>query len=690
MTFDASAFAATNPFAKVSTLEYELPDFSAIRDEHYLPAFYAGCAEQLAEVEAILASGEPTFENTIVALERSGRTLGRMLNVFYNKSSADTSKAIDDIEAEIAPKLAAHTDAIRLNAELFARIDALFGAKDSLGLDAESTWLVERYHRDFVHAGARLSAETREQLKKLNERLSELEAKFGTNILNDQNDLAVHVADETELDGLSAGEIAAAKASAEARGLDGWLIDMVNYTGNPALESLTNRALRQQVMTNTLIKGARDNENDNRPVLLEIVRLRAERAALQGHPNHASYVLEEQTAGNTANVHAMLRKIAPAAVRNAKAEAADIQNMIDAECAANGSVPFEVASWDWNRYTEQVRKAKYSVDTGLFKPYFELERVLWDGVFWAATKLFGVSFVERKDLQAYHPEARVFEVFNEDGSQLALFIGDFFTRDSKRGGAWMNNLVDQSFLLGQKPVVVNNLNIPKPAAGEPALLTFDETSTLFHEFGHALHGMFSSVTYPRFSGTWVHRDFVEFPSQVNEMWMLWPEVLGNYAKHYETGEALPQDWVDNLNRSLTFNQGQETTAYLAASILDLAWHELGADAHVDSVEGFEAAAIEAYGLAFPPTPTRYRSTYFSHIFAGGYSAGYYGYIWSEVLDADTVGWFKANGGLTRANGDRFRGELLSRGGSVDSMQLFRNFRGQDASIEPLLKRRGLN
>ena len=683
-------FNAENPFAAPSTLDYELPDFSRIRDEHYLPAFYAGCAEQLAEVDAILASGAPTFENTIVALEKSGRTLGRMLNVFYNKSSSDTSKAIDEIEAEIAPKLAAHSDAIRLNADLFARIEALYEAKDSLGLDAEATWLIERYYRDFVHSGAKLSAEAREELKKLNERQSELETKFGTNILNDQNDLAVHVTDESELEGLSAGEISAAAAAAANRGLEGWLIDMVNYTGNPVLASLTHRELRERVMANTIIKGARNNENDNRPVLIELAKLRAKRANLLGHPNHASYVLEEQTAGNAANVHAMLRKIAPAAIRNAKAEAADIQTMIDAECSAAGSTRFEVQSWDWDIYTEQVRKAKYNIDTGLFKPYFELERVLWDGVFWAATKLFGIKFVERKDLVAYHPEARVFEVFNEDGSRLALFVGDFFTRDSKRGGAWMNNLVDQSHLLGQLPVVVNNLNIPKPAEGEPALLTFDETSTLFHEFGHALHGMFSNVTYPRFSGTWVHRDFVEFPSQVNEMWMLWPEVLANYAKHYQTGEPLPQEWVDNLKKAETFNQGQETTAYLAASILDLAWHEISTDTEIDSVEVFEARAIENYGLAFAPTPTRYRSTYFSHIFAGGYSAGYYGYIWSEVLDADTVDWFKSNGGLKRENGDRFRRELLSRGGSVDSMQLFRNFRGQDASIEPLLKRRGLN
>ena len=683
-------FSAENPFAQPSQLEYELPDFTQIRDEHYLPGFYAGCAEQLAEVEQILASGAPTFENTIVALEKSGRMLGRVLNVFYNKSSADTSPVIDEIEAELAPKLSAHVDSIRLNPDLFGRIEAVYEARNELGLDAESTWLIERYYRDFVHSGAKLSAETREALKELNSKLSELETKFGTNILNDQNDLAIHVTDSSELDGLSDGEISAAAAAAKARDLDGWLLDMVNYTGNPVLASLTNRDLRQRIMQNTLIKGARDNANDNRPVLLEIVKLRAKRAKLLGHKNHASYILEEQTAGNAANVHAMLRKIAPAAVRNARAEAADIQKMIDAEAAANGTASFEVASWDWDIYTEQVRKAKYNIDTSLFKPYFELERVLWDGVFWAATKLFGITFKERKDLVAYHPEARVFEVFNEDGSKLALFVGDFFTRDSKRGGAWMNNLVDQSHLLGQKPVVVNNLNIPKPAAGEPALLTFDETSTLFHEFGHALHGMFSNVTYPRFSGTWVHRDFVEFPSQVNEMWMLWPEVLANYAKHYQTGEPIPQEWVENLKRAETFNQGQETTAYLAASILDLAWHEVEEGTEIASVEQFEADAIEAYGLAFAPTPTRYRSTYFSHIFAGGYSAGYYGYIWSEVLDADTVDWMKSNGGLTRSNGDRFRNELLSRGGSVDSMQLFRNFRGQDASIEPLLKRRGLN
>jgi peptidyl-dipeptidase Dcp len=433
-------------------------------------------------------------------------------------------------------------------------------------------------------------------------------------------------------------------------------------------------------MKNSLIKGARDNDNDVRDIVKEFVSLRAKRAELFGFKSHAEYVISNQTAGTPTNVHGMLRRIAPAAVRNARAEAADIEKAM-----GQGSVE----SWDWDFYTEKVRLEKYNVDTAKFKPYFELERVLRDGVFFAANKLFGISFKERNDLVAYHPDARVFEVFNEDGSELALFVFDVYARESKRGGAWMNNLVDQNHLFNQKPVIVNNLNVPKPPAGEPTLLTFDETTTLFHEFGHALHGMLSNVTYPRFSGTSTPRDFVEFPSQVNEMWILWPEVVTNYARHFETGEPLPQEWIDNLNATETFNQGHATTSYLQAAILDLAWHELDSNAKVDSVEGFEADAIEAYGLTFAPVPTRYRSTYFTHIFAGGYAAGYYGYIWSEVLDAETVDWFKNNGGLTRKNGQHFRDTLLSRGGTKDAMELFKDFRGAEASIEPLLKRRGL-
>lgn len=674
-----------NPFAHRSDLPYELPPFEAIRDEHYLPAFYEGCEEQLAEVNAILESGAPTFENTVLALEKSGRMLFRVLAVFYNKSSADTNDAIDKIEEEIAPKLSAHSDAINLNAELFARIEKIHESRNDLNLDSESVWLIERYYRDFVHAGAKLGASDRAELMALNEKLSKLGTKFSQNVLNDTNDLAILVEDISDLDGLEPGQIDAAAAAAESRGHKGkWLITMVNYTGNPALASLTNRDLRERIMKASLSKGGRANDNDNRALLLEMVKLRAQRAHLMGFKSHAEYVLSEQTAGHPDRVHEMLRKIAPAAVANARAEGAAIQEMFDAE---NGN--FELASWDWSLFTERVRLAKYNVDTAKFKPYFELERVLNDGVFWAATELFGITFKPRTDLKAYHPEARVWEVHNEDGSALGLYIGDFYTRDSKRGGAWMSAFVEQNHLLGQLPVVFNNMNVPKPSEGTPTLLTFDETSTLFHEFGHALHGLLSNVTYPRFSGTSVERDFVEFPSQVNEMWMLWPEVLANYAKHYETGEDLPLEWVENLNRAETFNQGFETTSYLAAAILDLAWHSLTVEDNVDDVESFEAGAIAGYGLDYAPVHTRYRSTYFSHIFDGGYSAGYYGYIWSEVLDADTVDWFKAIGGLTRSNGQRFRDSLLSRGGSTDSLGMFRTFTGHDAAIEPLLKRRGL-
>ena len=672
-----------NPFAQRSALDYELPPFALIKEEHYLPAFYEGCTQQLAEVQAILDTpGAATFENTIVALEKSGQMLTRMLLVFFNKSSSDTNDAMDKIEEEMAPKLAAHQDAINLNPALYARIKSLYDNRESIGLNTEDAWLLERYYKDLIHAGAHLSESERDRLKELNEELSKLETQFSKNVLADTNDLAVLVDTIDELDGLSENEIASAAAAAKDRGHEGkWLIGMVNFSGNPVLDSLTNRALRKKIMQDSLLKGNRANENDNKPVILKVVKLRAERAKLFGKNTHAEHVIAVQTAEHPDNVHAMLRKIAPAAVRNAGAEAQDLKK----------SAGTEIESWDWGFYTEQVRLEKYNIDTTKMRPYFELESVLKNGIFFAANKLFGISFKERPDLVTYHPEARAFEVFNEDGSKLGLFIGDFYTRDSKRGGAWMNNLVDQNFLFNQLPVVVNNLNIPKPPAGKPTLLTFSETTTLFHEFGHALHGLLSQVKYPRVSGTSVQRDFVEFPSQVNEMWILWPEVVENYARHFETGEKLPQEWIDNLDAASTFNEGHATTSYLAAAILDLAWHSLTTEeaAKVTDVEAFEAQAIKDYGLDFAPVPTRYRSTYFSHIFAGGYSAGYYGYIWSEVLDADTVDWFKENGGLQRKNGEHFRNTLLGRGGSIDSMQMFRNFRGRDSKIEPLLKRRGL-
>ena len=672
-----------NPFAQRSTLEYELPPFAHINEEHYLPAFYEGCAQQLAEVQAILDTpGAATFENTIVALEKSGQYLGRMMRVFYNKSSSDTNDALDAIEEEIAPKLAAHQDAISLNPVLFKRIKDLYDSRESLGLSVEDSWLLERYYKDLIHEGAHLTEAQRVRLMELNEELSSLETQFSKNVLTDTNDLAVLVDTVEELDGLSENQIAAAAAAAKDRGHEGkWLIGMVNFTGNPVLDSLTNRELRKKIMEDSMQKANRANENDNKPILLKMVKLRAERAQLFGKETHAEHVIAVQTAEHPDNVHAMLRKIAPAAVRNAKTEAEDLKK----------SAGTEIESWDWGFYTEKVRLEKYNIDTSKMRPYFELERVLHDGVFFAANKLFGITFKERPDLVTYHPEARAFEVNNEDGTKVGLFIGDFYTRDSKRGGAWMNSLVVQNTLFDQLPVVVNNLNIPKPPSGKPTLLTFAETTTLFHEFGHALHGLLSQVKYPRVSGTSVQRDFVEFPSQVNEMWILWPEVVENYARHFETGEKLPQDWIDSLEAASTFNEGHATTSYLSAAILDLAWHELNVEQAntVTDVEAFEAQAIKNYGLDFDPVPTRYRSTYFSHIFAGGYSSGYYGYIWSEVLDADTVDWFKENGGLKRENGEHFKNTLLGRGGSIDSMQMFRNFRGRDSKIEPLLKRRGL-
>ncbi len=672
-----------NPFAQRSLLEYELPPFALIKEEHYLPAFYEGCAQQLAEVQEILeTTGAATFENTIVALEKSGQMLARVLRVFFNKSSSDTSDSLDAIEEELAPKLAAHQDAISLNPALYSRIKALYDDRESLGLNTEDAWLLERYYKRLIHAGAHLSDAERERLKELNEDLSKLETQFSKNVLTDTNDLAVIVDTIEELEGLSDNEIASAAAAAKDRGHDGkWLIAMVNFSGNPVLDSLSNRELRKKIMQQSLLKANRQNGSDNKPVLLKMVKLRAERAKLFGNNTHAEHIISVQTAEHPDKVHAMLKKIAPAAVRNAQAEAEDLKK----------SAGTDIESWDWGYYTEKVRLEKYNIDTSKMRPYFELESVLEKGIFFAANKLFGISFKERPDLITYHPEARAFEVFNEDGSKLGLFIGDFYTRDSKRGGAWMNSLVLQNTLFNQLPVVVNNLNIAKPPAGTPTLLTFDQTTTLFHEFGHALHGLLSQVKYPLVSGTSVQRDFVEFPSQVNEMWILWPEVVENYARHFETGEKLPQEWIDNLNAASTFNEGHATTSYLAAAILDLAWHSLTSEeaAKISDVEAFETQAIKAYGLDFAPVPTRYRSTYFSHIFAGGYSAGYYGYIWSEVLDADTVDWFKENGGLQRKNGEHFRNTLLGRGGSIDSMQMFRNFRGRDSKIEPLLKRRGL-
>ena len=672
----------SNPFIAPSPLPFTMPPFADIRDEHYLPAFERGMTEQLEEISAITSQAErPTFENTMLPLERSGQLLERVATVFFTLASADSTDFINELEEQIAPLLAAHSDAIRLDAALFTRIESIHNDLDDLALDPESRYLVERYFMEFSIAGAGLDDLQKQQLRDYNQRLSTLTTRFEKNLLADTNDLAVVITDVAELDGLGAGEISAAAEAARERGLEGaYLITLVLPTGHPSLSALTNREVRARIMDASRARGTRGGTWDNRDLVLEITRLRAERARLLGFDSHAAWVIADETAKSPATVAAMLARLATPAARNAREE----------QSALEALAGHPIEPHDWAFYSEKVRQEKYDVDEVAMRPYFEAERVLQDGVFYAATRLYGITFTERTDLVAYHPDVRVFEVLEEDGSSVGLFLLDLYTRDSKRGGAWMNSLSSQSALLGHPVFVTNTLNVPKPAAGEPTLLTYDEVETFFHEFGHALHGLFARVTYPKFAGTNTYRDFVEFPSQVNEMWMLWPEVLENYAAHYVTGEAMPAELVAKIQASASFNQGFSTSEYLAAALLDQAWHSITADAVVTDVGEFEASALDAAGLDNPAVPTRYASTYFAHTFAGGYDAGYYSYIWSEVLDADTVAWFQANGGLTRENGQRFRDRLLAVGGSKDPLEAFRDFRGQDAEIQPLLDRRGLD
>jgi peptidyl-dipeptidase Dcp len=673
------ALVSANPFLAPSPLPFEFPDFDAIREEHFAPAFMTGMEQQRAEVDSITAdSAAATFDNTIVALERSGAVLRRVSAVFFTLVGSCSTPGVRAIEAEIAPQLAAHSDAIMLDSALFARIETLFATRNDLGLDAESLRLLERRHRDAVRAGARLGAAEQERLRALNAELSTLSTQFGAKLLAGANDAAVLVEDPAELAGLSPDAVSAAARAATARGHDGaHVISLVLPTGQPVLASITDRALRERVHRASVTRGL-GGEHDTREIVLRMAALRAERAALLGHPHHASWVVEIGTAGTVDAIDAMLGKMAPVAAANAQAEADELS-------AAAGH-PIE--AWDRAFHAERVRRERFDLDADMLRPYLELERVLHDGVFHAAGRLYGLRFSERHDLPRYHPEVRVFDVFDENG-QLGLFVADLYARESKRGGAWMNSFVTQSRLVGTKPVVLNTLNLARPADGQPTLLTIDNVRTLFHEFGHALHGLFSDVQYPTFAGTAVPRDFVEYPSQVNEMWLEDPEVLANYARHHETGEPLPGELVARLADSRQFGEGFATTEYLAAALLDQAWHRLGRSDEVTDVEQFEGEAIAAAGVAVPTAPPRYRSTYFNHIFGGGYSAGYYSYIWSEVLDADTVEWFAENGGLRRENGETFRRELLSRGGSVDPMEAYRAFRGRDAEIAPLLARRGL-
>ena len=680
---------ADNPFFTESPLPYQLPPFDRVDDAHYRPAFERGMADQIAEIEAITgASDPPSFENTIVGLERSGRLLDRVASTFFSLASADTNDAINAIRNEMAPRLAAHTDRMLLDGDLFARVEALYDERAELDLNDESRRLIAEYYVDFVRAGARLSDAEKERMQAINAELAALSSRFTQNVLDEVNASAVVVDTREELAGLPENQIAATVQAAAARGLEGkYVIPLLNTSGQPALAALADRGLRERIMRTSMARGSQGGEYDNRAVITTMARLRAERAAMLGYPNHAAYILERQTARTVDAVDERLASLAPPAVANAEREAADLQAMAAAEGA-----DLELAAWDWSYYTEKVRAERYAFDAAQLRPYFEMDNVVENGVFFAANRLYGLTFEPRPELPVYHPDVRVWEVFDAGGAPLGLFLGDYYARPSKRGGAWMNAYVSQSHLLGTSPVVANHLNVPKPPDGEPTLLTFDEVTTMFHEFGHALHGFFSDVRYPYFAGTSVPRDFVEYPSQVNEMWSTWPEVLRNYAVHYETGEPMPADLLDKVLATQQFNQGFATTEYLAASLLDQAWHQLTADEVPDAagVEAFEAAALEAAGVALATVPPRYRSTYFSHIWSSGYSAGYYSYIWSEVLDADSVEWFKENGGLTRENGDHFRRTLLSRGGSVEALDLFRAFRGADPDIGPLLVRRGLN
>jgi peptidyl-dipeptidase Dcp len=680
------ALDAANPFAKVSPLPFHYPQFDKIKDEHFMPAFEAGMREQLREVATIANNPKaPTFDNTIVAMERSGQLLWRVSTTFSNLQTANTDDKLDEIDREIQPKLAAHHDAIYLNDKLFKRVKTLYAKRASLGLDAESMHLLERYHRDFVRAGANLSSADKEKLKAYNGEIAALQSKFAQNTLKGANASAVVVDTRGELDGLSSAEIDAAAAEAKKRGQDGkYVLVLSNTTGQAALAELTNRAVRERVLAASLARGSHGGEFDNRDLVLRLAKLRADRAALLGYPNFAAYSLEEETAKTPAAVNKLLGELAPPAVANARKEAAEIQKVIDAEKGG-----FQVDAQDWAYYTDKVRAAKYAFDENALRPYFEMNNVVQNGVFYAANKEFGISFKERHDLPVYDPDVRVFDVFDANGKQLAIFILDYYARPNKQGGAWENEYVTQSKLLGNYPVVANHLNIPKPPTGQPTLLTFDEVTTAFHEFGHALHSMFSNVKYPTFGGANTPRDFVEYPSQANEMWATWPEVLANYAKHYQTGAPMPKELVDKFVATKKFNQGFATTEYISASLLDQRWHQLAPSQFPSDVLSFEAKALKDAGVDFAPVPPRYRTTYFSHSFSLGYSAGYYAYLWSEKLAADTVDWFKENGGLSRKNGDHFRATLLSRGGSADAMDLYRNFRGRDAKIEPLLERRGL-
>jgi peptidyl-dipeptidase Dcp len=691
----SSQTPAAGPFASPSPLPLQLPDFRQIKDADFAPAFEAGMTAQLREVSAIAHNpSAPSFENTLVALERSGQVLTRVKSVFFNLTQSNSDPAIEEVERQMAPRLAAHQDAIYLDPALFTRISTLYQQREKLDLDPESRQLLERNYITFVRSGARLTGSEKVQLRQYNKQIATLTTQFQQTVLKASSASVVIVKSAAELDGLTPEQIGAAASAAEARSLTGrWLISLEHTTIQPLLVDLKNRALRERIFRASVQRGS-GGVNDNTATIEKLVRVRAQRARLLGYQSHAAYVLEDQEAGTPAAVNGLLAKIAPQAQAVTRREAADIQALINQQAGTSNGAAFELQPWDWAFYANQVRKARYGFDEAQVKPYFELDRVLKDGVFYAAHELYGITFKERTDLPAYEPSVRIFEVREADGSLLALFLADYFARNNKQGGAWEQTFVSQSKLLGQNAVVVNNLNIPKPQPGQPVLLTFDEVTTMFHEFGHALHDMFSSAVYPTLAGTNVPADFVEYPSQFNEMWAREPKVLAHFARHYQTGEPMPQELFDRVLAAEKYGQGYALTEYLAAAMLDQAWYQIGPSQapRADHVMAFETRALQQNGIDNSLVPPRYHSPYFLHSFSADadYSASYYAYLWSEVLARDTGQWFHEHGGLTRSNGDYLRAKVLARGRTQEPKVLFEDFYGKPPDVGPLLEYRGLS
>lgn len=685
-TAESQKIANDNPFLKASTLDFQAPDFTKIKSTDFQPAMEEGMRQQLEEVNKIADNPDSaTFENTLVALEKSGRMLARVEGVFFMMTGANTNDTLQKVEEAEAPKLAAHQDAIFLNNKLFQRVSSIYDKRDQLNLDPESKRLVEYYYEAFVKAGAKLSDENKTELKKLNEEEASLSAKFSNQLLAAAKEGALVLDNKADLDGLSDGEIAAAQQDAESSKLKNkWQISLQNTTQQPDLTNLTNRSVREKLFMNSWNRAEKGDANDTRKTISRIAEIRAQKAKLLGFDNFAAWQLQDQMAKTPQAVQDFLGKLVPAATAKAKAEGAELQKMID-----QGNEKITLEAWDWNYYSEKLRKAKYDLNEDAIKPYFVLDSVLKNGVFFAANQLYGLTFKERKDLPVWQKDVRVFEVHDKDGSTIGLFYSDYFKRDNKSGGAWMDNMVQQSKLLGTNPVIYNVCNFTKPAPGQPALLTWDDVTTMFHEFGHALHGFFASQEYPSLSGTAVARDFVEFPSQFNEHWAMNPIVFKNYAKNYKTGEPMPQELIDKIKKSATFNQGYALTEVLAAASLDMQWHIISADKKIDNVDTFENQALERTHLLLRTVPTRYRSTYFLHIWGNGYAAGYYAYLWTEMLDDDAFSWFEQHGGMSRENGQRFRDMILSRGNTEDLGKMFHDFVGHDPNIQPMLEDRGL-